>query len=310
MTVPVVNLTRTVARVLVHLWPTDVGLWRIRQCLPATGSLPREMVTKLRGFPLRLRYHPRTYLGWYLFYRGMYEDKIIRTCYRLLRPGMTFVDVGANIGLYSVVASHAVGPSGRVIAVEPQPILAAVAVSNAELNFQYNIDVRTCALGETAGNAILYQTSSTNDGAATLRLRDGEKSFGESIGVEVETLSNLLRDCRVSQVSGMKIDVEGAELSVLKGFTEELMRSPPEFIFVECIGAHLRRFGAIGEDVLRFLRGFGFDLLCLYRGRWRHVGSPAEQTICGHSPDLLAVRPGTPSWERFAPVLCQPRQRK
>ncbi len=297
---------RGIARVLVHLWPTDAGLSWIKKYLPGTAGLPYEMATRLRGFPLRLGFHPRTYLGWYLFYRGVYEEAMVQTCHRLLRPGMTFVDVGANIGLYSVIASNAVGPNGRVIAVEPQPNLAAMVAQNAAFNSQYNINVKNVALGERGGEAMLHQASTSNDGAATLQLCDGEKSFGEPIVVTVETLSCLLQEYGVSAVGGMKIDVEGAELAVLKGFAKELDKGPPEFIFVECIDSHLRRFDATGEELLQFLRKFGFEWFCRYRGRWRHISSVAEHAACAFSPDLLAVRPATPAWERFAPTMRRP----
>jgi FkbM family methyltransferase len=302
-----IGAKRRIARLFVRLLPTDVGLWRMKQYLPGTAGLPDEMVARLRGFPLRLTFRPRTYLGWHLFYRGIYEERIVRTCHRLLRPGMTFVDVGANVGLYSIIASNAVGPNGRVIAVEPQPDLAAMTARNASLNLQHNIDVNACALGESVGKAFLYQASTTNDGAATMRLGNGEISFGEPIAVTVETLSRLLQKREVSEVGGMKIDVEGAELAVLKGFSEELAKRRPEFIFVECIDAHLRRFGTTAEELLQFLQGCGFKLFCLYRGRWRHVRSCAEHAICSYSPDLLAIRMGTTSWQRFAPVLRQSR---
>ncbi len=229
-TTAAIRAKRRIARTLLRIWPTDTGLWRIKEYLPGTAGLPHEMVTKLRGFPLRLQFHPHTYLGWYLFYRGIYEERVVRMCHRLLRPGMTFVDVGANIGLYSIVASNAVGPNGRVIAIEPQPNLAAMTAKNAAINSQHNIDVKACALGERAGDATLYQPSTTNDGAATLQLCTHEKSFGEPMGVTIETLSSVLREFKLSEVGGIKIDVEGAELAVLKGFAEELAACPPEFI--------------------------------------------------------------------------------
>ena len=295
-----IGIKQKIVRAILHAWPTDVGLWRLMKYLPDTAGLPHEMVTGLRGFPLRIRFHPSSYSGWHLFYRGIYEEKLVRTCHRLLRRDMTFVDIGANVGLYSVVAGNAVGPNGRIIAVEPQPGLAAIVASNAALNLQRNIDVKTLALGEIAAKAILYQPSSTNDGQATLRLRDYENFFGEPVAVEVETLSRLLRRCGISEVGGIKIDVEGAELAVLKGFAEELADRPPEFIFVECIDAHLRRFGATAEELLQFLRKYGYELFCCRRGRWRRIPSSSERAASNISPDLLAIRPATESWRRFA----------
>jgi FkbM family methyltransferase len=229
-----------------------------------------------------LKFKPSTYQGRFLYYRGMYEERVIRTLSKLLAPSMTFLDIGANVGLYTIVAGHLLR-SGRVIAIEPQPDLCATLRENVALNRLSNVTIHECALGQRNGNAELFQMSRTNDGEATLNPANS-RTFG-SLSVRVRTAKEIVDrpiDC-------MKIDVEGAELDVLRGFEELFQRSVPQFIFLECIEGHLQRFGDSTGDLLDFLIGFGFSVFCLYRWRWRRIGSMSDHARCGLSPDMLAV---------------------
>jgi FkbM family methyltransferase len=216
---------------------------------------------------------------------------------------MTFADVGANVGLYSVIAAGKVGPRGTVLAFEPQSNLATMIAENARLNALGNIVVRSHALGRTSGPGTLYQVSRTNDGAATLSVCEGERHFGEPCSIAVETLDAVLDECNVPAVDGMKIDVEGAELEVLRGFANHLQTNPPEFILVECIDQHLRRFGANVEQLLSLLRSYDYSIYCLHRGRWRSIATYADHLRLGSSPDILALQPLTRTRLRLGEIL-------
>ena len=280
---------RAIAVALAHFWPTEVGLWRVIHRLPDCDNASGLAVAKLRGFPLCLEFRPRTYMGKYLYYRGMYEEAQVHLLEKLLRPGMTFVDVGANVGLYSVVAAHLVGPRGRVIAVEPQFDLADIVAENARLNRLDNVVVKAVALGAVRGNGVLHQVSKTNDGQATLKVRPDEKTFGHAANVPVQTLAALLDECGADRVDGVKIDVEGGELDVMKGLEDYLRKGPAQFVLLECIEEHLNRFGATTAELISFLHGHQYRLFCLWRGRWRHIESANDHARYGYSPDFAAV---------------------
>jgi FkbM family methyltransferase len=284
------EIGRQLARMLIQLWPTEAGLWRVMRYAPIFPPDSDPVTVQLRGLPLRLTVKPQTYLGRFAYYRGTYEEGCLRLLRRLLRPGMTFVDVGANVGIYSVVAGHAVGAKGKVLAVEPQADVSVMLAANAKLNGLSNITTKTVALGETCGTGLLHQLSPTNTGQASLQVCDGDVCFGECSAVRVTTLSQLMTECGMVSVDGLKIDVEGAELSVLRGFADWLNDRPPAFIFLECIDAHLRRFNATSQDVMLFLRGFGYRLHCLYRGKWRPIERSCDHSRFGYSPDLVATR--------------------
>jgi FkbM family methyltransferase len=281
------------ALVVLRLWPFPRGLDRIVRIVGLPAPAPRLVTRRLRGLPLSLRFNPRTCQGRFLYYRGLCDEALIHKLRQLLRPGMTFVDVGANIGLYSVVASHCVGPTGRVVAFEPQESLAELFWENVKCNRLDNVLLEPVALGRAAGTSSLFQVTE-NDGQATLRLRPEEQSLGPAEVVTVRRLSDVLRDRGIASVDGMKIDVEGGELEVLQGFEDWMTVAPPQFILVECISRLLGRFGHRSRDLVDFLRGHGYSLYEPWRDRW----IPVAPAALPFAKDILALQ------ARFAAMVC------
>lgn len=239
---------------------------------------------RLRGFPLRFRFDPGHVNGRFLYYRGLCEERLILRLRRLLKPGMTFIDAGANEGLYSVVAAHCVGPGGRVFAFEPQQSLAERFWENVRMNGLSNVVLEPVALGRDPGIAKIFQVSRRNI-HATLRLRPDERSVGPDVEVTVRTLSDVLREHGVATVDGMKLDVEGAEIDVLEGFEESMRAAPPRFIIAECIDVNLARFRHRSHDLVAFLQEHGYSVYRPLPTRWALVGRDAVPA----RTDLLAL---------------------
>ena len=277
-------------RFVMRNWPLTAGVETLMHLLALPEPEGEFAVCRLRGFPLQLKFKPTTYMGRYLYYRGMYEDGVIRALGRLLRPGMVFADAGANIGLHSVVAAHLVGPAGRVVAFEPQEELAQLVRLNATLNGLENIVVETIALGRAAMNGLLYQPSMKNDGQATLSVGPGERYVGKPRPVRIESLGERLSALGIIAADGLKIDVEGAELEVLQGLLPFVGSRPPRFVLFECNPDLLARFGASPQVLLSYLWQCGYEIRHLAMGLWRSSG-PGEWNK-GHIPagDYLAVR--------------------
>lgn len=228
---------------------------------------------KCSGFPLTLKFNPRSYMGRFLYHRGMYEEGNVKLFAKLVKPGMTLVDVGANVGLYTVVGAHLVGPQGRVIAFEPQEDLLSILQQNIVRNLLTNVRTMPLALGAQEQAGQLFQVSSLNDGQATLQLGPGENHVGTPAAVRVRTLDGVLAELGAAKVDVMKIDVEGAELQVLRGSTQLLASSPPRFIFFEGIDDYLQRFGDTLAELLDLLNAHRYRLYWLHRGLWRKVKS-------------------------------------
>ena len=184
----------------------------------------------------------------------------IRELRRVLRGGDVAVDVGANKGSYTYWMRRAVGSSGRVVAVEPQPELASYLREACGSLGWSNVDVLEAAASDRAGRATLrIPGSGASPGAS---LERGAGTGGQAREVECETvrLDDVL-DRSSGRVALVKVDVEGHELAVFRGAEGILERHRPTLLF-ECESRHLG--GKAPAGVFAFLaergyRGFFFS---------------------------------------------------
>lgn len=296
------RVKQMLAKTAIRLWPTDAGMYRLLKFAPCVDPVQSLVTLRLRGFPLTLTVDPTTYMGKHIYYRGIYEEAAVALLKRFLCEKMTFVDVGANVGLYSVVAAHLIGKEGRVIAVEPQPEVVALLEHNSRINSLVNVTIHSLALAASSGTSLLHQVSRTNTGQATLRVLQEEKTFGEPVPVQTTNLRRLLSESGLNSVDGMKIDVEGAEMTVLEGYDWSKM-AHPAFIFIECIEEHLRRFDSSCAEMIAFFTQRDYQFACRYRGKWRSVKNEREFAKSGRSSDCVAVLRETHAWRVLEEII-------
>jgi FkbM family methyltransferase len=150
-----------------------------------------------------------------LFAGGAFEPNEFALLNRVLRPGMVFLDGGANEGAYTVFAAARVGPKGRVIAVEPSLRELERLKANLALNRQRNVEIVEAALTDRSGSARLLIAEPTHAGQNTL----GEFAYAISAAGEAEvgtiTLDELVQEQGLSRLDILKLDIEGAELRAL-----------------------------------------------------------------------------------------------
>ena len=198
---------------------------------------------------------------------------------QLLKPGMTVVDAGAHVGLYSVLAARGVGPAGVVIALEPDLYNLAALRVNVDRADASNVEVVAEALADGAGTARFYETRSTI--GSSLIERDEAKARS------VRTTSiDLLLQGRDPDTLLVKLNIEGAEPLALAGMRDVLARVDPVAILVEVNPPLVE---AAGEDVgtlVADLRAQGFAVE--YVDLSRQAGVPLPLPVPkGH---LLARR--------------------
>ncbi len=145
---------------------------------------------------------------------GMFEPETVRAFAALLAPGMTVLDVGANVGLFTLVAAHGSGPPAGSHAFEPTPELAAHILRNLELNGLENVTVNEIAVSDVAGRATLHLVEPDDPGENSIV---NPVPGCRTLEVPTVTLDGYIAEHAVGRVDVIKIDIEGAEMPALRG---------------------------------------------------------------------------------------------
>lgn len=194
--------------------------------LAARAGLPLALPIRSgvgKGLRLQLQNATRSHL------RGDCELPVQQVLTDRLRPGDVFLDVGASIGFFTLMAARLVGPEGLVYAVEPVASNADAIETNARINHLGNVRTVRAAAGARNGQGMLFLAR--HAGGATLSEADRPPDLVGEVSVPVVSLDQLIADGRMRPPSLVKIDVEGAELAVLEGMAECLARHRPQLVF-------------------------------------------------------------------------------
>ncbi|GGU26589.1 hypothetical protein GCM10010259_16540 [Streptomyces daghestanicus] len=193
----------------------------------------------------------------YLYLFGVWEPHMTGWLRRRLRPGDGFVDVGANIGVFSVLAARLVGSAGRVVAVEASPVFHGHLLRQLRLNGCAHVRAVNTAVADRPREVTFVLASSHNMGANSIVPYDGP---AESVFVaEAVPLTEVLTPAEVATARVIKIDVEGAEGSVVRGLAPLLGALRPDAeICVEVTPERMARLGDSVEELLGTFAEAGF----------------------------------------------------
>lgn len=188
--------------------------------------------------------------------KGIWEPQETRFLLDTLRPGDVFVDVGANIGYFSLLASSRVGSSGAVLAFEPEAANYALLEANCRLNHCDNTRCFQVALGEQNAGGTLY-LNELNLGDHSLYPGESDR---EAQNIRIVNGSKLIGATH-PRVNCIKIDTQGAECDVLKGLQELIAASASDLIMViEFSPLHLRNAGTSGRVLLDLLSDYDWRM--------------------------------------------------
>ena len=196
--------------------------WALRQIREVGPGMRPRVVRTRHGFVMRC--DPGDWVGQHILATGTWEDMTTAVMQACVGPGATAVDVGANIGFYTLLLSQLVADEGRVLAFEPMPVGLERLRTNLRLNAVRNVEVHEQAVSATSGSGRLFLGPRHHTSISSLHPIDG----ADAIDVVCTSLDTALAGC--PSVDFLKMDVEGAEAEVLRGATETLRRGLPYIV--------------------------------------------------------------------------------
>jgi len=219
------------------------------------------------------------------YYFGVSEPELFRVYNEFLKPGMTVVDAGANIGLHSLFFSKRVGEGGKVYAFEPSSKIFSRLMAHIRDNQLKNIEALCLALGAKQGTAEVVDNE--EDTSRTF-LRSDLSDSGETSTVTVETLDLFARFRGLEKIDFLKVDVEGFESEILAGALQLLTRHAIKVIQVELDERSLGRAGSEKSTVVSLLIKQNYAL-CHWNSSTRRFERATKESYNSFfvAPDML-----------------------
>ena len=197
-----------------------------------------------------------TFIGKVIIQSRQYEPHVTRIFQQYLRPGMVVVDIGANIGYFSLLAASLVGQDGFVYSWEPSPANARMLYASQLANGFTNIKIVQAAATETSGLLGYFRSSSNGNVAEIAKASPDEVLGAETVmGLRIDDV--LPKDARVAFV---KIDVEGFEFRAMTGAREMLGRCRPIVVSEFSPESLLHSSGVSGREYLEFFASYQYEL--------------------------------------------------
>ena len=230
---------------------------------PAFLAVWIKNILKIRRRVISLEYgtfflDPATIFAAAMYCPKGYEPEMRLTLKKYLPKGGTFVDVGANEGFFSILAGKIVGPSGKVVAVEPQSRLHEIILKNISLNKLTNVSLIKSAISDVSGTAKISLAPNTNSGSSSMLQRTFYKLPTEE--VKVITLETLLDSVKNKIVDLMKMDIEGFEYEVLLGSEKVLRTKRIRAIALEMHSEIIKERGKKPSQIEKVLGDCGYQL--------------------------------------------------
>jgi len=212
-----------------------------------------------------------------VFFTGTYEPPETMVVRRMVDPGGTFVDVGANWGYFTLMMAEHVGSMGRVVAVEADPRIHAILERNIALNDLPQVRPVYAAAAAESGVLSLIGFDEHNNNWGTSRIAGGSGLPGASFEVPARSLDDLLDESGLDAVDLVKIDIEGAEALALAGMSAGLRRGRYCRLLLELHPVQLSEHGTKPDAIIVGLLEMG------YRG-WviAHSAADVRRTAYAH----------------------------
>jgi FkbM family methyltransferase len=250
-------------------WFFDVSETDVSPAAELRRAIWREFHRRRLAVPVTVRWYDglrlRLFLGndlsKPLYIGGSFEPNEFAALAAELGPGKTFVDIGANEGVYTVFAAQRVGSAGRVVAIEPSGKVVERLHANLRLNRLRNVTVVEAAIGDINGEVELAVAGYSHEGQNTVGpvVANPKVETAGHERVAVRRLDDVVAELSLERVDVIKIDAEGSEVRVLAGAGEVIRRHAP-LVQLEVASEALEAQGATAADLLEAIEGLGLGL--------------------------------------------------
>lgn len=201
------------------------------------------------------------YIDSEIYLKGFFEEDTTYALRKLIKPGMTIFDIGANSGAHTLRMAKIVGGSGKVVAFEPMPWALKKLETNMALNMLKNIRIESMGLSDKPAKNIGVEIAASwpvrTKNAPPQQLHPIHKGKLAKERIDFSTLDDYVSAHEIWRVDVIKIDTDGYELKVLRGGAETLKRFLPALI-VEMDKRTLQEHGDTLEGLILFLESFGY----------------------------------------------------
>jgi FkbM family methyltransferase len=222
----------------------------LRKIVPSTGVRTTDV------FGFRLKLDLANFIDRMIF-MGCYEPANTHRFKRTLKPGQTVIDVGANIGYFTLLAARLTGPGGRVIAVEPHPTNFGLLKETLETNKLKQVTALEIGLGEREGTGRVHMADQVQFPNRTASMVSSEA--WTSFPVRVRALDDCLDDWGIETVDLLKIDVDGFESRIISGSAESLGSGRIKNLIIEFNDFWLKKAGDSALALKARIEALGFE---------------------------------------------------
>jgi len=225
-------------------------------CRRPPSAFLMPMSAEMGGFTFRCDL--RDAISREVCFTGRYEPQETSLVQSILRPGMTFVDVGANWGYFTLLAAHLVGKGGRVVSLEPDPRLFPILQESLIRNQLEQVIALQVAAASEDGTLKLagYNESGDNFGISRI-VGEGERET--TFDVMARPLDKVFDDLGIHNIDLLKMDIEGFEGYALLGLENSLRHLLIKRLLIELHPAEIAGHGQSVKEIIRRLRGFGYQ---------------------------------------------------
>lgn len=244
-------------RVVVKYWPVALGGEYAFRALSKVAAKPGVRLEAVAAWGGRFNCELHDFVPSRVFYFGYWEPNLTGLLMRRLVEGDVFIDVGANIGYFTVLASKLVGSTGSVVAVEASPSIYRRLQDDIALNSAVNVRAINVAVSDREGTVSIYAGPDENRGATSLKQQRGGSYEAD---VRAAPLLDLIEPSELARARMMKIDVEGVELPILMDLLANIDRYPARMdIVVEVSPDAMREAGSSLATVIEQFQAHGYN---------------------------------------------------